>query len=125
MMTLIGLFACVLSLTGNSSTSPSLRHYTTQEGADGIREDSGLIQPSGDGITYLTHDIFFSGQVAQDRLSLRRRPVGYFSISTHTLRGLQFRGPVKPDNGGGGGGSEYVVPGPVSIGGARFVPIGP
>jgi len=85
----------------------------------------GTIIPSGDGFVYVTPTGYTSGATAQSQLSLSRTPTGYFQLPRSNLPGLTPAGQVPPGNGQPGGGIQFVVPGPVSINGARWVPIGP
>jgi RHS repeat-associated protein len=89
-----------------------LRHYTTADRAAEIIQD-GVINPSGDGKTYLTPDEYTDGPTAQAKLAMRTEPEGYLSVpkppgapSPTVVEGNQF---------GPGGGLEVPVPGEVPI----------
>ncbi len=98
-----------------------LRHYTNDEGAAGILE-SGRINPSKDGYTYLTPDEYADGPTAQEQLSLRHAPTGYFKVPISKTPTPE---PVGPGNGQPGGGSEVRVPGSVNLpSGTTFHPFG-
>ena len=84
-----------------------LRHYTTDEGAEGIQA-TGTIRPSADGNTYLTPDHYADGPGARAGLNLSHTPTGYFELPAPT--GAPAPIPVE-----GGTGAEVPVPGPVTL----------
>ncbi len=84
-----------------------LRHYTDDDGADGIRA-TGTITPSTDGNTYLTPDQYADGPSARAGLNLNRTPTGYFEFPAPP-------GAPAPTSVAGGTGTEVPVPGPVSL----------
>jgi hypothetical protein len=96
----------------------SLRHYTTADRAEQILAD-GKINPSADGHTYLTPDVYDDGPSAQAGLALGHTPDGYFEIPTPS--GAPAPTPVE-----GGTGLEVPVPGAVQLpADAIFVPFSP
>jgi hypothetical protein len=104
---------------------PFFNHYTNEAGRAGIQR-TGTIIPSSDGFVYVTPTVYTSGAAAQAELSLSRTPTGYFQLPRSNLPGLTPAGRVPPGSAGQpGGGIQFVVPGPVRINGAPWVPIGP
>jgi hypothetical protein len=92
-----------------------LRHYTTDEGAEGIHI-TGTIKPSPDGYTYLTPDHYGNGPSAQAGLDLSHTPTGYFEFPAPS--GAPTPSPVP-----GGTGTQVPVLGPVKLPpGTRFNP---
>ena len=83
----------------------TLRHYTTNEGAEGI-DALGQIRPSEDGLTYLTPDEYADGASAQAGLAMSQTPDGYFEVPSPV-------GAPEPSPVVGGTGREVPVPGPV------------
>jgi hypothetical protein len=123
---LVGAFATVLTLPGQPKAPPTVRHYTTAANALLIRTSGELrVGPDGKGLVYFTSDLYVSGEFAQQKLSLERTPVGFFEIPTSQIPGLQYRGAVSPHYGQPGGATEYTAPGPIPIGEAQFILIGP
>lgn len=112
------------AVEANAAHPQYVYHYTNTDGALGIA-NSGVINPSGDGFTYVTNTVYPSGSMAQIELDLRITPVGYFEIPYENVAGRIVWGPVTRINGFAGLGWQGKVLGPVSIGGGRFVPIGP
>ena len=91
----------------DDGASQVVRHYTTDEGAAGIRAQ-GSIQPSADGNTYLTPDSYADGPSAQAGLNLDKTPTGYFELPTPP-------GSPPPTPVAGGTGTEIPIPGPVPL----------
>jgi hypothetical protein len=96
-----------VSDAADEGASQVLRHYTTDEGAAGIKAQ-GRILPSSDGNTYLTPDSYEDGPSAQAGLNLDRTPTGYFELPAPS-------GSPAPTPVVGGTGSEVPIPGPVPL----------
>lgn len=99
-----------------------LRHYTTNESRDLIIA-SGVIRTNAEGFNWVTPDYYQTGAAAKMYLTLNRRPDGYFEFSSGQVDGFVGAGRVRPMFNEPGGGIEIVSNRPISIAGARWVPI--
>jgi len=88
-------------------------HYSPLAGLAGIAQANRIA--SGEGIVYLTDDIYFDSQSAKSFLALDKDPDGRVVLMQSLVPALQFVGPVRPDNGEDGGGREWTAPAPVAV----------
>lgn len=117
-----GALGDVLTLSGD--TTQYVYHYTTAAGYAGISA-SGMILPSADGYTYVTPNVYSSGQQAQSSLALRQAPIGYFAVPVSNIPPSALPpSVVEPYYGQPGGGIEIKVPSPVSTDGGYWQEIG-
>jgi hypothetical protein len=99
-------------------------HYTTADNALRIVRD-GMILPRNGPIVYVTNVEYPSGRLAQVELDMKTTPQGYFRIPMQHVEGRIVWGPIKVIHGHAGVGYEGRVLGPIPVGGAVWVPIGP
>ncbi len=88
-------------------------HYSPLAGLAGIAQANRIA--SGEGVIYLTDDIYFDSQSAKSLLALDKYPDGRVVLMQSLVPGLRFVGPVRPDNGEDGGGKEWTAPAPVAV----------
>ena len=74
-----------------------LRHYTTSDRAEQILRD-GQINPSADGYTYLTPNVYTDGQSAQSGLALSHTPEVIFRCRLRLERPRLLKFPVELDS---------------------------
>ena len=88
-------------------------HYSPLAGLAGIAQANRI--RSGEGVIYLTDDIYFDSQSAKSFLALDKYPDGRVVLMQSLVPGLRFVGSVGENHGEPGGGKEWTAPAPVAV----------
>ena len=88
-------------------------HYSPLAGLAGIAQANRI--RSGEGVVYLSDDIYFDSQSAKSLLALDKYPDGRVVLMQSLVPGLRFVGPAGENHGEPGGGQEWTAPAPVVV----------
>ena len=88
-------------------------HYSPLAGLAGIAQTNRI--SSGEGVVFLTDDIYFDSQSAKSLLALEKFPDGRIVLTQSLVPGLRFLGTVPATPTEPGGGTEWTAPSPVAV----------
>ena len=88
-------------------------HYSPLAGLAGIAQANRI--NSGEGVVFLTDDIYFDSQSAKSLLALEKFPDGRIVLTQALVPGLRFLGTVPATPTEPGGGTEWTAPSPVLV----------
>ncbi len=88
-------------------------HYSPLAGLAGIAQANRI--RSGEGVVFLTDDIYFDSQSAKSLLALEKFPDGRIVLTQALVPGLRFLGTVPATPTEPGGGTEWTAPSPVLV----------